>query len=73
MVCSESTSLCFRYANYYSCNIPILETVRQAVAAVIGALVAKLVYIAIVSLLNILFTRGAFALCRWAHKYTKLT
>lgn len=52
------------YANYYSCNIPILETVRLAVAGAIGELLAKLVYVAIVSALNILFTWGAFGLCR---------
>ncbi len=52
------------YANYYSCNIPVLETVRLAVAGVIGELMAKLVYILIVSALNILFTWGAFGLCR---------
>ena len=56
------------YANYYSCNIPILETVRLAVANVIGEFVAKLVYIFIVSALNVLFTWGAFALCRIVSK-----
>jgi hypothetical protein len=60
------------YANYYTCNIPILETVRLAVASAIGPLVAKLVYIAIVSALNIVFTWGVYLLCRMTHKYTKL-
>lgn len=60
------------YANYYSCNIPILETVRLAVEGAIGPIVAKLVYIAIVSALNILFTWGAYLLYRLTHKYTKL-
>lgn len=52
------------YANYYSCNIPVLETVRLAVASAIGEFMAKMVYILIVSALNILFTWGAFVLCR---------
>lgn len=52
------------YANYYSCNIPVLETVRLAVAGAIGEFLAKIVYILIVSALNILFTWGAFGLCR---------
>ncbi len=52
------------YANYYSCNIPVLETVRLAVASAIGEFMAKIVYILIVSALNILFTWGAFCLCR---------
>lgn len=56
------------YANYYSCNIPVLEAVRQTVAAAIGAVLAKLVYILIVSALNILFTWGAFGLCRLVKK-----
>lgn len=60
------------YANYYSCNIPILETVRLAVANAIGEVVAKIVYILILSTLNILFTWGAYSLCRVSHKVTKL-
>lgn len=60
------------YANYYSCNIPVLESVRLTVAGAIGELAAKLVYILIVSVLNILFTWGAFGLCRLANKKWKL-
>ena len=60
------------YANYYSCNIPVLETVRLAVAAAIGVFVAKLVYILIVSALNILFTWGAFGLCRLVKRPKKV-
>ena len=60
------------YANYYSCNVPILETVRLAVAEAIGPLVAKLVYIFIVSMLNLVFTWGAYLLCRLIHRFTKL-
>lgn len=52
------------YANFYSCNIPVLETVRLAVADAVGLLPATLLYITIVSLLNIFFTWGAFFLCR---------
>lgn len=58
------------YANYYSCNIPLLETVRLSVANAVGELPAKLLYILIVSVLNLLFTWGAFALCRVAGKLT---
>ena len=60
------------YANFYSCNVPVLETVRQAVAEAIGPLVAKLVYILILVLLNILFTWGAYLLCRLCRRATKL-
>ena len=52
------------YANYYTCNIPVLETVRQAVAAAAGEVPAKLLYIAIVSGLNFAFVYGAYWLYR---------
>lgn len=52
------------YANYYTCNIPVLETVRLAVAGVLGNVVAKLLYILIVSLLNVGFVLG----CYWLYR-----
>lgn len=48
------------YANYYSCNIPVLETVRLAVAAVAGEVPAKLLYVTIVSALNFIYVYGAY-------------
>ena len=48
------------FANYYTCNIPVLETVRQAVATAVGPIPAKLLYIAIVSGLNFAFVYGAY-------------
>ena len=48
------------FANYYTCNIPVLETVRQAVESAVGAVPAKLLYIAIVSGLNFAFVYGAY-------------
>ena len=61
------------YANFYSCNVPILETVRLAVAEAIGPLVAKLVYILILTVLNLAFTWGAYLLCCMGHRATKLS
>lgn len=52
------------YANYYSCNIPVLETVRLAVEQTAGAIPAKALYILIVSLLNVAFVYGAYWLYR---------
>lgn len=52
------------YANYYSCNIPILETVRLQVEQVLGAIAAKGLYILIVSALNIVFVFGSYWLYR---------
>ena len=62
------------YANYYSCNIPVLETVRLAVASVAGEVPAKLMYVTIVSGLNFAFVYGAYWLfvlsCRINKKVT---
>ncbi len=70
--CAVSASMAHilktNYANYYSCNIPVLETVRLSVAEAVGNLPATLLYILIVSALNVLFTWGAFALCRLISK-----
>ena len=44
------------YANYYSCNIAPLEAVRVSLQGVLGPVVTQLLYILIVSALNILFT-----------------
>ena len=52
------------YANYYTCNIPVLETVRLAVQDVLGAVPAKLFYVVIVSGLNFAFVYGAYWLYR---------
>lgn len=43
------------FANYYTCNIPPLEALRLSVAAAIGGVPAQLLYILIVSALNIGF------------------
>ncbi len=52
------------YANYYSCNIPPLESVRLAVQATAGYVAAQLLYVLIVSVLNILFTLLSY----WANR-----
>ena len=57
------------YANYYTCNIPVLETVRLAAQEAVGALPAKLLYIAIVSALNVVFVYGSYWLYRLVRKW----
>lgn len=59
------------YANYYTCNIPVLEQVRLAVAAFAGEVPAKLLYISIVSALNVVFVYGAQMLCRLVYRLLK--
>ncbi len=48
------------YNNFYVCNIPPLEAVRQAVEAVTGTLLAKIFYVLCVTVMDILFTTGAY-------------
>ncbi len=52
------------YANYYSCNIPVLESVRVNLQGVMGYGLTQLLYILIVSALNILFVMLAYGFYR---------
>jgi hypothetical protein len=52
------------YANFYRCNIPVLETIRLAVEESVGTLPAVLLYVSIVSALNLVFVYGAYWLYR---------
>lgn len=64
------------YANFYTCNIPVLETVRLAVQDAVGAIPAKLLYISILSVLNLVYVYGAYWLYRLVRKLfvrTKIT
>ena len=62
--CTVSASMAHllktNFANYYTCNIPVLETVRQAVETAVGSLPATLLYVSIVSGLNFAFVYGAY-------------
>lgn len=70
--CVISASMAYllktNFANYYRCNIPVLETVRLAVKTAVGTLPATLLYVSIVSALNLLFVYGAYWLYRLLHK-----
>ncbi len=70
--CTVSASMAHllktNYANFYSCNIPLLETVRLNVEAVLGAVPAKLLYILIVSALNFLFVALSYGVYLLAKK-----
>ena len=58
------------YANFYTCNIDLLETVRLAAERVLGSFAAKLLYVGIVSGLNFAFVYGAYWLYRLALNLT---
>ena len=69
--CAVSASMAHilktNYANFYVCNIPVLEQVRLAIAGAVGAVPAKLFYIVVVTLVNVVFVYGAQMLCRLVH------
>jgi hypothetical protein len=50
------------FANFYQCNIPPLEQVRLSLAGIIGAVPTQLLYILIVSALNVFFVLGVYRL-----------
>ena len=52
------------YANFYSCNIPVLESVRSALRESLGYLISQAVYVAIVAAVHILGSYGAYWLYR---------
>jgi len=52
------------YANFYSCNVPVLETVRSAMQKGIGYALSQIAYVAIVAAVHILGSYGAYWLYR---------
>lgn len=57
------------YNNLYRCNIPPLESVRQAVENALGRVPAQIIYVAVVILLDLLFVSmsfGFYKLCSLA-------
>ena len=58
------------FNNFYVCNIPPLETVRQAVENACGAVPAMLMYVLIVTVLDITFVFGAYWLYRLVRNIT---
>lgn len=48
------------FANFYQCNIPPLESLRQLVANSLGYTVAQTLYVLINSALNLAFTVGSY-------------
>lgn len=66
--CVISASMAYllktNYANFYTCNIPPLETVRLMVLDTLGYVLTQLLYVTIVSALNLLFVFGAY----WAYR-----
>lgn len=56
------------YANYYQCNIPPLESLRVTIQGVLGYGLTQLLYICIVSLLNVAFVFLSYWICVHLHR-----
>jgi hypothetical protein len=52
------------YNNFYQCNIPPLQAVKDSIQPTIGYAATQILYVSIVSVLDILFTQGAYQLYR---------
>ncbi len=70
--CAVSASMAHilktNYNNFYQCNIPPLETVRQAVAGALGSVAAQIFYVLCVSVMNVLFTTAFYGVYRGARR-----
>lgn len=62
--CAVSATMSYllktNFNNFYTCNIAPLEAVRQSVAAALGNTAAAIVYVLIVTILDVLFVTGAY-------------
>lgn len=59
------------FNNFYQCNIPPLETVRQMVQTALGYVPAQLMYVLIVSALDLLVVWGSYRLYCLLYKLLK--
>ena len=56
------------FNNFYRCNIPPLETLRQIVETACGTVPAILMYVVIVTIVDVLFVLGSYRLYLLARK-----
>ena len=59
------------FNNFYVCNIPPLETVRVSVEAALGSTVTAILYVLIVSILDLSFVTGSYWFYRLIRKLLK--
>ena len=58
------------YNNFYHCNIPPLQSLKEAVESVLGYSFAQGLYVVIVSIVDLAFTHGAYQFYRLMHYNT---
>lgn len=70
--CVVSASMAYllqtNFNNFYTCNIAPLEAVRLSVEMALGRTVAAIVYVLIVTVLDVLFVTGAYWFYRLLHR-----
>lgn len=59
------------YANFYECNIPVFESIREGLQPVLGYWPTQLIYIAILSVLTVAFMLMSWQICRLVRYLTK--
>ena len=58
------------YNNFYHCNVPPLQALKEAVEPVLGHAVTQGLYVVIVSIVNLAFTQGAYQFYRLTNYLT---
>ena len=70
--CVISASMAYllrtNFNNYYTCNVPPLEAIRSSMQGILGHTVTAILYVAIVTIINLLFVAGAYWFYRLIHK-----
>ena len=56
------------FNNFYTCNIAPLEAVRLSVEGALGTTAAAVIYVLIVTVLDVLFVTGAYWFYRLLHR-----
>ena len=58
------------FNNFYQCNVPPLESVRQSLIGPLGATLTQVLYVLVVTAVDLLFVFGAYWLYRLLYRLT---
>ena len=56
------------FNNYYTCNVPPLEAIRSSMQGILGHAVTSILYVVIVTIIDLLFVAGAYWFYRLIRK-----